>query len=1308
MENAKAMAADLDTKLNETVGMDDEGNPIETPVKAEEATAMANTTPSTQLSVARTKQSPAAAAASIVPSSGSAIKIAGDDDDDDDDNDAWNDDFDVDDDDEIKPSAQADTPKAIPLAKAKITTPDRIKTESINRPATTSTKNRNEPATTATQPSLKAGTPGTLKDKKLVVSASKKMSVVTPPSVMAPTKESPESSTKPVPEKPLPTIIPTATEEASSFVSTTTATKSKQSGSEREKSAASKDGNDNNISETAAGKSRENSGWDGDDDLDIEMDGNEDVTNSNAIADDVDGSASKISITDVIPKDSGGSGWDGDDDLDIEMEGNEDVTNSNAVADDTVGSPPKISVADTTPKDTDGPGWEGDDDLDIGMEGNEDVAGAIPDDTDSSPAKDSVAAHTPAPTVTTDVMPVSDPSAATKTPVGGLFSNFANLAKTADSFLTTVQKSGEADKTVDVDEDDRLANDVEKEDKKDIGDSTGSAKNESTQDLSKNTSTNTPNDHQIPPTTTTPKSKPVSSTLKFTPGGGLFSNLTELAKTADSMLTAAVQDQSGGVGDAAITDANNPLDNEGWDEDNDDAFFDDDDDDEITKSKKQPSSSTDTSQDKGKAEESTLSFVKVSPSSSISTPEVVLAQLDSNLPKKETEKLPRDKPIDASPETGATVPSGISNAPVASSVNDDERFKKLQEALRVRENQLVEKAKELQELQLMFEDREEQYKKKLHDTKEEAKKRILRAKERCEAAEANLKARSAGDSEDLKKKQSIIDELMEEGQALAQKQSIMERSVRDATGETRKLKQALEEESYEKEQALKKIQDLEAQCKDLKDSLASARKGESQAGKLENNLLSSRADAEEKAGTISALQQRLKEMTAESKELKQQIDDTQKSAAHVAQQEKTSMRREHNDLIGDLEQKLRTTDREAGVREDALRHEISEVRKRWQDAVRRADGLNMDIQSSTAPLLRQLESMERQNRMRASNSAELESRLRSELEEATIENERLGKESSDFKAKLSKLERSIKDRDQRLTDAQSTVEEQAKNIDSLRNQEEKLLEEAQTRQAEYERVERLANEGVARVRSEMSQTVTDSEERYRGQIDKLQKELTVEAEKRSQLEAQVGQLLESGGGLFAATQSSMAPMAAMGIRRESKPKKLNKTEGQAEILAGALGLGDDSDSDSDSDENSEIAGPSQGGSLHSFAAIEQLSSRLKSSEVELSTMRKSLKESNEIRQSLVKELGEARNAKEKLPLFEAKVNELTQENRVMEMEIAGLKEDIADVKDLYRTQLNVLLEEKTATVASDGAGENHAEAPTASENSAQSETNDSE
>ncbi|KAG7355036.1 hypothetical protein IV203_004392 [Nitzschia inconspicua] len=624
------------------------------------------------------------------------------------------------------------------------------------------------------------------------------------------------------------------------------------------------------------------------------------------------------------------------------------------------------------------------------------------------------------------------------------------------------------------------------------------------------------------------------------------------------------------------------------------------------------------------------------------------------------------------------VKRNVSEKATISNIEDDPRYKQLQLALQQREDQLSNKSMQLTQLQALMETQEQDYKKKLQETKEEAKKRIIRAKERCEAAEAKLRLQSSSGSEDAAKQEQLIAALRSEGEALAMKQAAMEQAVRAAKTETRELREQLEDEVTRKENALEKIKSLEAELKATKDSLAAARKGESQASKLENDLLAARSDAEQKSNTILSLQQYIKELTAESKDLKDEIAKIQKAAAHEAQQEKTNMRREHNDLLSDLEAKLRTTEREAGVREDALRHEVAELRKRWQDAVRRADALSMDIQSSTAPLLRQLESMERQNRARASNWAELEGRLRSELEECVIQNESLTKDRADFKAKFTRYERLAKERDEELAAARKTIEEQTTKITTLESQLAKLTKEAEKRQEEYEKVERLASEGVAKVRSEMSQTVVESEERYRGQIDKLEKELKMEREKRTQLESQVDQLLENAGMIVA------GPQAPENFRRESKPKKLRQAEGQAEILAGALGL-DSSDDESvdefddfDDDEPVDADGPTKKGGVNSYAALEQLTSKLKTAQVELSSLRQSLRESELTRESLGQELGETRHAKEKLPLFEAKVRELTEENREKELEIMGLREDISEVKEMYRAQLNLLVEEKIA------------------------------
>ena len=76
----------------------------------------------------------------------------------------------------------------------------------------------------------------------------------------------------------------------------------------------------------------------------------------------------------------------------------------------------------------------------------------------------------------------------------------------------------------------------------------------------------------------------------------------------------------------------------------------------------------------------------------------------------------------------------------------------------------------------------------------------------------------------------------------------------------------------------------------------------------------------------------------ENKTLKKEVQDARAGAALELEGESNKLRKERNDMLEDLESKLRTSEREANVREDALRHEVSELRKRWQDAVRRAEG----------------------------------------------------------------------------------------------------------------------------------------------------------------------------------------------------------------------------------------------------------------------------------------------------------------------------------------------------------------------------------
>ena len=224
--------------------------------------------------------------------------------------------------------------------------------------------------------------------------------------------------------------------------------------------------------------------------------------------------------------------------------------------------------------------------------------------------------------------------------------------------------------------------------------------------------------------------------------------------------------------------------------------------------------------------------------------------------------------------------------------------------------------------------------------------------------------------------------------------------------------------------------------------------------------------------------------------------------------------------------------------------------------------------------------------------------------------------------------------------------------------------------------ERKASEGVSKVRNELMQTLVESEKRYKAQIDFLEDELDGERQRRVNMERQLDDLV--GSAEFAKSHIT----AENGRNSPGRSKKLRKATDQASILQDTL-AGFDSDVDED-DDNYEGVGNGMNqvqGQGSSFAAMEQLSLGLKGARVELETLRKQLKSSEETRASLLDELGEARQAAEKLPLFEQKVSDLTMEVRLKEMEIQGLRDDIADVRFLYRSQLDALLEEKAVPTA---------------------------
>ena len=269
------------------------------------------------------------------------------------------------------------------------------------------------------------------------------------------------------------------------------------------------------------------------------------------------------------------------------------------------------------------------------------------------------------------------------------------------------------------------------------------------------------------------------------------------------------------------------------------------------------------------------------------------------------------------------------------------QLQELQKKLAQREDQLASKAVQITEMMESHEKETLLLESKIKETKEEAKKRVNKAREKIDdvkakLADANARASSVGSTSS--DQEGLIAALREEGENLARKQSDMEYLVREARGNIRDLKNQHDSEKAAKEKAEGKIAGLESELKITKTDLSAARQKGGLADKLDSDLLVAKEEREKNASIILGLEAKLKESKLRNKELQKEMEQALEDKVSQLEYETASIKNEKDSILKDLETKLRTSDREANLREDSLRHEVAELRKRWQEAVRRCDG----------------------------------------------------------------------------------------------------------------------------------------------------------------------------------------------------------------------------------------------------------------------------------------------------------------------------------------------------------------------------------
>ena len=263
------------------------------------------------------------------------------------------------------------------------------------------------------------------------------------------------------------------------------------------------------------------------------------------------------------------------------------------------------------------------------------------------------------------------------------------------------------------------------------------------------------------------------------------------------------------------------------------------------------------------------------------------------------------------------------------------------------------------------------------------------------AGDGELKKQLLRAQEIMKEKEERLAAFEQEGQSLAKKQSEMEKVVRTTKAEVKKRDVDIAKLKESKEQLVKAIEEMQdlVRKNELEASSAmkslSAMQAVSQAStdklsRLEGDIgskaeeLASQRKAMEAAWAENNESKRIvAELKADRDDLRRQIGlgtskvmETESSRRDIEQREAV-LRATNKQLQDSLQRQMQ----ESSVREERLRDEVGEMRKRWQEAITSRETLSSELGSATAPLLRQISSMQDTLRMKSESWQAVEASL---------------------------------------------------------------------------------------------------------------------------------------------------------------------------------------------------------------------------------------------------------------------------------------------------------------------------------------------
>ncbi|KAH9714305.1 Golgin candidate 5 [Citrus sinensis] len=515
----------------------------------------------------------------------------------------------------------------------------------------------------------------------------------------------------------------------------------------------------------------------------------------------------------------------------------------------------------------------------------------------------------------------------------------------------------------------------------------------------------------------------------------------------------------------------------------------------------------------------------------------------------------------------------------------------------------------------------------------------------------------------LKEKDEIINQVMAEGEELSKKQAAQEAQIRKLRAQIRELEE-------EKKGLVTKLQVEENKVESIKrDKTATEKllqetieKHQVELGEQKDyytNALAAAKEAEELAEARANNEARA--------ELESRLREAGERETMLVQ------------ALEELRQTLSRTEQQAVFREDMLRRDIEDLQRRYQASERRCEELVTQVPESTRPLLRQIEAIQETTARRAEAWAAVERSLNLRLQEAEAK-----------AAAAEERERSVNERLSQTLSRINVLEAQISCLRAEQTQLTKSLEKERQRAAENRQEYLAAKEEADTQEGRANQLEEEIKELRRKHKQELQEALMhrellqqeIEREKTARVD------LERRASAQSAAVSEKTPIARQNSafengslsRKLSSASSLGSME-ESHFLQASL---DSSDSLSDRKNTVE---PTMSPYYVKSMTPSAFESILRQKEGELASYMSRLASMESIRDSLAEELVKMTAQCEKLraeaailPGIQAELDALRRRHSAAlelmgerDEELEELRADIMDLKEMYREQVNLLV-----------------------------------